>query len=81
MSRLSWPGRVISLQVAVPDVDAAAVHCPTCRYPRRMVSIRVKRGDITLVMHACSACDTVLWERDGERIPLREAMASAPSAE
>jgi transcriptional regulator NrdR family protein len=57
------------------------VQCPTCRLPRRMVTIRSTIAGATVVMRSCSACDTRWWERDGVRVDPHEVMSAAAPRE
>lgn len=47
--------------------------CPRCQSP--LVEIRIDRGDSTLRMRSCAACDTRQWHADGEVAELESVLA------
>jgi len=47
--------------------------CPRCASP--LVEIRIDRGESTLRMRSCAACDTRHWDADGEAAALDSVLS------
>jgi hypothetical protein len=50
--------------------------CPKCR-GANLVEIHLSLHESRLTMHSCANCETNWWDREGERVPLRQVLTLA----
>jgi hypothetical protein len=55
----------------------ASARCEKCDAP--VVEISLARGDSTMTMRSCSACDTRRWSSDGEALAFDSVLAAVGS--
>ena len=56
---------------------SAPSRCERCAAP--VVEISLSRGDSTMTMRSCSACDTRRWSSEGESLGFDSVLASVAS--